>query len=457
MAAAWVWAAAGVAESAWRADVFGYPQEGDPFTEAHLAVVQQTETMGYEDLERMGFIWSNLRNLVVHLDRSMDIKTQLSVPWGATVGAVKQLLAESDPTGRTDPASFGLKQPWEASAIMRDSDPIPEGTEELDLCAQPQPAPAEEQPARRERKRLRSGSISERQWGADCEAAFELAQPPRWELQERGLGGRSAWGALPEAASAEINAIARRGQRRGSVSLGGHEFVVDLHEMVAVPAGGSHSSWRVLRKSSRQPRVGKGALLQLYLCYAEELAPADHPGGPDGIEGEGLLQLFEDVGVDPAEDIAALAFSWLCGASEMGIFRRREFICGCAALDVDSLDGLRGRMPAVREDARAGQTVAQVYAYTFGVALEPPAKVIPIEEAQQYWAVLLRDWPLREDFCEWACSHMKGKAVNRDLWMMVLKLAREVPPDLSTYDDDPAWPVVMDEFVEHYRALKGLA
>jgi len=70
--------------------------------------------------------------------------------------------------------------------------------------------------------------------------------------------------------------------------------------------------------------------------------------------------------------------------------------------------------------------------------------------------LLLHDWPLCGDFCDWASEHMKGKAVNRDLWMMILKLAKQVPADLSTYDDDPAWPVILDDFVEHYRKLKGL-
>ena len=57
--------------------------------------------------------------------------------------------------------------------------------------------------------------------------------------------------------------------------------------------------------------------------------------------------------------------------------------------------------------------------YTFGVALEPPCKLLPLEEAgavpnkvqtivaclleaAQYWALLLPNWPLREDFCDWA-------------------------------------------------------
>merc|ERR1712137_1226918 len=118
-------------------------------------------------------------------------------------------------------------------------------------------------------------------------------------------------------------------------------------------------------------------------------------------------------------------------------FRRREFICGCVVLEVDSLDDLRSKMPVLREDVLTGKTLPEVYAYTFGVALDAPSKVLPLEEV-----------------CTWASSNMKVKAINRDLWMMVLKLATEVPPDLSTYDENPAWPVVFDDFVEYYREMK---
>jgi len=121
-------------------------------------------------------------------------------------------------------------------------------------------------------------------------------------------------------------------------------------------------------------------------------------------------------------------------------------------LEADTLEDLREKMPELRANVLTGKTLPEVYTYTFSIALEAPSKVLPLEEAQQYWALLLHDWPLRQPFCDWANAHMRGKAINRDLWTMVLKLATEVPADLSTYDDNPAWPVVFDEFVEYYRA-----
>mmetsp|Transcript_870 Transcript_870/g.2874 ORF Transcript_870/g.2874 Transcript_870/m.2874 type:complete len:456 (-) Transcript_870:177-1544(-) len=451
-AAAWEWTATGVEVTKGRADLFGHPREGEPFTGEHLATVQQSEALGYEDLASRGFIQPRAPqvSLLVYLDRGMDLKTQLSVPVGATIGAVKKLLAQSDPTGTVDPASFALKESGPSAPALRDGDTLPPGAAELELCGPP--PPAQEPPPPRERKR--AGGVRNSQWDRDCQVAFELAFPPRWEYQERDLGPRSIWSPLPDSANAEINAMARRGQRRGSIRLGTVELAVDIQEMTATPAG-PRAMRRQIRKHGHQPQISKSDIMKLYLRYADELNEPDDSSGPDGVEGEGLLELFEDLGVDPAADVAALALSWACQARVMGTFRRREFICGCALLEVDSLEGLRSKMPELRNSLLSGKILPEVYAYTYTVALEPPLKVMPLEDASQYWALLLPGWALREDFCNWAEQHMKGKAVNRDLWMMVLKLAREVPADLSTYDEEPAWPVVIDEFVEYYRASKG--
>jgi len=293
-------------------------------------------------------------------------------------------------------------------------------------------------------------------WDTDCEAAFEVALPPQWEFRDRAFGAPGIWRPFPEDVSADINALARRGQRRGDVYMGGYHLVVDLQDMVASPTE-LYGVPRMLRKSIRQPNINKKALKQLYTKYMEELPPNDHPGGPDGIAGEKFLELFKDLEVDPGTDVAALALAAACNAQEMGVFRRREFICGCAALEADNIADLRSKMPELRQKVVSGKSLPEVYAYTFGVALEPPSKVLPLEEAAQYWALLLPDWALREDFCNWASENLKKKSINKDIWMMVLKLATEVPPDLSTYDENPAWPVVLDEFVEYYRSAKGLS
>ena len=46
---------------------------------------------------------------------------------------------------------------------------------------------------------------------------------------------RTPFSLSPEAVSSEINTLVRRGQRRGTVSINGADFAVDLQDMVAMP------------------------------------------------------------------------------------------------------------------------------------------------------------------------------------------------------------------------------
>jgi len=308
-------------------------------------------------------------------------------------------------------------------------------------------------------------AIGADRWDADCEIAFEQALPPAWECRDRAFSSSSMWRELDSHACGQINAMAARGQRQGNIMIKGrdgsmNEFEVSLqdpHNMWAKPTDqySAPRCERKLRKVPRQPKTNKTALKHFYAQYMRELSPADHPGGPDGIDEDNIGRFFGDLGIDPGSDVVALAFAAACKASEMGVFRRREFICGCAALGVDSLDELQAKVPELRASYLSGVIRYEVYAYTFGIAVEAPSKVLPLEAAKLYWEVLLPNWELRADFCDWAEKHMKGKMISRDLWMMVLKLATEVPADLSTYDENPAWPVVFDEFVEYYRANRG--
>lgn len=299
-------------------------------------------------------------------------------------------------------------------------------------------------------------NIDSAQWDADCEAAFLDAFPPQWEFRDRAWGAPALWRAFPSSVTAEINALARRGQRQGFVSLVGCELLVDLHEKVAIPTDqDQYAVHRMLRKTTRQPQVNKKALKQLYLKYSKSLSlhSSSDDARSDSIYGDKFLELFKDLDVDPVADVTALALAAACNAQEMGVFQRLEFVTGCARLEVDNIDDFRAKILELREGLLNGTKVAEVYTYTFGFALDPRSKVLPLDEARQYWALLLPDWELREPFCDWANEHMKGrKTVNRDLWMMVYKFATEVPPDLSTYDDNPAWPVLLDEFVEYRRA-----
>lgn len=48
-------------------------------------------------------------------------------------------------------------------------------------------------------------------------------------------------------------------------------------------------------------------------------------------------------------------------------------------------------------------------------------------------------------YCE--TQGRKQKSVSYDLWKMSYEFARDVKSDLSNFEDDGAWPALIDDFV----------
>ena len=50
---------------------------------------------------------------------------------------------------------------------------------------------------------------------------------------------------------------------------------------------------------------------------------------------------------------------------------------------------------------------------------------------------------------------MQQRGVSLDEWMMILQFCREVKADLSNFNDDGAWPLLLDDYVEFQREKDG--
>lgn len=47
------------------------------------------------------------------------------------------------------------------------------------------------------------------------------------------------------------------------------------------------------------------------------------------------------------------------------------------------------------------------------------------------------------------------KAITKDVWDMLLTFFNSVDKDMGDYDEDGAWPVVIDDFVEWCREKRN--
>jgi hypothetical protein len=47
-----------------------------------------------------------------------------------------------------------------------------------------------------------------------------------------------------------------------------------------------------------------------------------------------------------------------------------------------------------------------------------------------------------------------NEGISRDVWNQISVFNRDIADDLSKFDEDGAWPVLIDEFVEALKAEK---
>ena len=96
------------------------------------------------------------------------------------------------------------------------------------------------------------------------------------------------------------------------------------------------------------------------------------------------------------------------------------------------------------------------YNFCFMFAKERDTKVLGQEMAIGMWNLLLADkftnLPLWINFLE---SREKKWPISKDTWTLLLDFFRQTKDDFSDYDEDGAWPVLIDDFVEWALANKG--
>uniref|UniRef100_M4AIK5 DCN1-like protein n=2 Tax=Xiphophorus TaxID=8082 RepID=M4AIK5_XIPMA len=141
-----------------------------------------------------------------------------------------------------------------------------------------------------------------------------------------------------------------------------------------------------------------------------EYAGCDDVVGPEGIE-----KFCEDIGVEP-ENVVMLVLAWKLDAQSMGYFTLQEWLRGMGSLQCDSTERLRNSLDYLRSVLSDSTSFKLIYRYAFDFARQS-----------------------------------KYKVVNKDQWCNVLEFSRTINLDLSNYDEDGAWPVLLDEFVEWYK------
>ena len=109
----------------------------------------------------------------------------------------------------------------------------------------------------------------------------------------------------------------------------------------------------------------------------------------------------------------------------------------------------------------------RVYRHVFVCAKERGQKALPLDAAIEYWRVLFSppgmSWVTSStDWTELWFEFLDEKwtkSVNKDMWNQTLEFLQKAVHDetLSFWNEDGAWPSVIDEFVVYAKEKKGIS
>jgi len=233
--------------------------------------------------------------------------------------------------------------------------------------------------------------------------------------------------------------------------------VVSITAVITLTAAVAMSSFGLRRGSSSKGRTTRGesaAKAPAKLSYDPKAITGLYDKYKNVDEGvinmDGIVAFCEDLGIDPGSDVTILQLAWKFKQQTPLEFSKEEFENGMAALAIDSIAGLKTTgIPNIKAELATMARFKEFHKFCFQASREGTNRTIEKEVALTLLDMVLQDKKLfHVKEIATFLQRNRRKHITADEWGNILEFALQVDNNLGNYDEDGAWALMLDEYVE---------
>ncbi|CAJ0579903.1 unnamed protein product, partial [Mesorhabditis spiculigera] len=208
------------------------------------------------------------------------------------------------------------------------------------------------------------------------------------------------------------------------------------------------------RQLRQTGRPGGSPGKELFQKYANK--PQDGLG-PERIGPHGVTDLLHDLRLE-ATNRRVLILAWVMKAKTQCEFSQDEWLTGFSEMNITTINELAAYLGKLDKEMETDRSkYRQLYQFAFVYGKPERQRSMETDTALAYWHILFHDRYVLFDQFERYLKERDTKVITRDVWNLVFEFLEKINPDLSNYDDDGAWPTLLDNFVDYLRNERAAA